>query len=127
MSFESDFRGDVNFDDLPDEAQYNVLSLFHDKRWGDIDDSASNSSSWLDCQIQIFDLLINVWAVKIDGCWRNWRDFAKNSCIYQLTKNNTITYGLKDIFLAYGQTIADVFILSENFVDVVSKALYFWG
>jgi hypothetical protein len=61
-----------------------VLALLHDQRGSDVDHCAADCSGGLDGQIEVLDLLIDVVAVDVDGCWGNGGHLAEDCSVDEL-------------------------------------------
>lgn len=55
-----------------------MLSFLHDERGGDVDDSAPDRPGRLDREIQVFDLVVDVAAVQVDGCGGDRGDLSED-------------------------------------------------
>lgn len=44
----------------------------------------------------------------------------------EVPKNDTISHGLKDLLVTDGQSLADIWVGLEDFIDMVGEGNYFW-
>ena len=71
------------FDDLPDEAEDDVFSFFHDEIGFDVDDGAPDGFGRFNGKVEVLDLLVDNFRVDVDCCRRNWGHFAESGSIDQ--------------------------------------------
>jgi hypothetical protein len=76
--------------------------------------------------------MVDVNTVQVDSCGRDGWYLAKNCSIDEFTKiekglpkNDTISDCIKNFFVVDGKAILDIFVISEDLVDVIGEGVAF--
>jgi hypothetical protein len=88
-----------------------VPSLLHNKFWPDVDDSTTDRLGWLDGQVEVFQLLVHIGAMDVDGFGSDRRDSPRNSLVDQFAKDDAVLHWVEQLFTSDGHPVFEVLVV----------------